>query len=234
MNEKGRILRRGHGFQLDHIGLAVPDTAKGVAFVEEKTGATPHLGPPQPGNFYWSGALSIGKESYLEIIGPNPDHRGVHPFKSVMAGLSEPTLMFWYVATDDFEAFAKKVENASARLQQIVRVDAQDDQGADYTRAIIGPGFLSQRPSVIEWRRRSIRSPVDIRCTLKSFSLSLRRPKELNSLFAKLGVDTPVHDGPSGMSITVDTPKGEIEFTNAGYNLTPMKMLAAVLKRPLG
>ena len=33
------IIRRSHGFQLDHIGLGVPDTKDGVKWVEEKTGA---------------------------------------------------------------------------------------------------------------------------------------------------------------------------------------------------
>ncbi|MEM9168486.1 MAG: VOC family protein [Pseudomonadota bacterium] len=234
-DDRGVVLTRGHGFQVDHIGLAVPDTQEGVRYVEDKTGVAPVLTARDPGEFYWSGALGIGADSFLEIIGPNPDHRGVQPFKSVLAGLREPVLMFWYVATDDFNAFAKRVKDAGARLDQIVDVDPGDNvNGADYTRAIIGPGFVSQRPSVIEWRNRSVEQTAESSCTLTAFSMSLPDPSEINALFRTLGINVAVGDGPSRMAMTLDTPKGDVEFTNNGYELTTTRMLAAIARRPFG
>ncbi|MEL6860188.1 MAG: VOC family protein, partial [Pseudomonadota bacterium] len=78
------IIRRSHGFQLDHIGLGVSDTQEGVKWVEEQTGAKVDLHDPEPGQFYWSGSLAIGDSSFLEIIGPNPNYKKFHPFAALV------------------------------------------------------------------------------------------------------------------------------------------------------
>ena len=36
------IIRRENGFQVDHIGLCVQDTEKGVGWLEDQTGAKVH------------------------------------------------------------------------------------------------------------------------------------------------------------------------------------------------
>ena len=233
--DRGLVLTRGHGFPVDHIALAVPDTQAGVRYVEELTGVRPQLTRRDPKDFYWSGALGIGEDSFLEVIGPNPDHRGVQPFKSMMAALKQPTLMFWYVATDDLDVFARRVAAAGARLEHIVKVNPETRANkSDYTRAVIGPGFISQRPSVIEWRRRSIEQSSDVQCRLVDFSLRLPEPDELNALFDALGIDVAVDRGPSHFGITLETPKGRVVIENEGYAFTPLRMISAILRRPFG
>lgn len=234
-DDRGRVLTRGHGFPVDHIALAVPETQAGVRHVEDLTGVRPYFTKRDPKDFYWSGAVAIAEDSFLEVIGPNPDHRGFHPFKSAMAGLKQPTLMFWYVATDDFDVFARRVAAAGARLDHVVTVDAATSANkSDYTRAVIGPGFLAQRPSVIEWRKRSAARPAEAQCRLTDFFLSLPEPDELNALFAALGINVAVARGPSRIGIALDTPKGEVVIEDEGYALTPLRMIGAMLRRPFG
>lgn len=91
-----------------------------------------------------------------------------------MAGLNEPTLLFWYVATDDFEAFARRAAAAGVPLGHIVTVDPETSANkSDYTRAVVGSGFISQQPGVIEWRRRSVEQSTDIECRLTGFEMTL-------------------------------------------------------------
>ena len=233
--EKGRVLTRGHGFPVDHIALAVPDTEGGVRYVEQLTGVTPTLTRRDKQDFYWSAALAIGADSFLEVIGPNPDHRGIHPLKSFMAGLNEPTLLFWYVATDDFEAFSRRAAAAGVPLEHIVTVSPETSANkSDYTRAVVGSGFVSQQPGVIEWRRQSVGQSTDIECRLTGFSLSLPEPDDLNAVFASLDIDVTVKRGPSRIGLTLETPKGEIVIENPGHEMTPLKMISAVIRRPFG
>ena len=78
----GRVLPRSHGLVVDHIALAVCDTQAGATFVKQKTGVEPQVHAPKAGQWHQSASLFIGDDSLLEIIGPNPDHRGLHPLKA--------------------------------------------------------------------------------------------------------------------------------------------------------
>ena len=231
----GDVLIRGHGFPVDHIALAVPDTQFGVRYVEQLTGVKPVLTKSDPTDFYWSAALGIGENSFLEVIGPNPGHKGIHPFKSFMAGMKEPAVLFWYVATDDFEAFCKRVEEAGETLSNIVTVDPETSaNGSSYTRAGIGKGFETQRPNVIEWRKRSVEQSTDIQCRMTGFSLRHPKPKALNKLFESLGIDAVVEKGPSRIGLTLQTPKGEVTLANPGVKFGLATLLSAILHRPFG
>lgn len=232
---KGRILTRGHGFPVDHIALAVSNTEDGVRYVEQLTGVAPTLTQRDTNDFYWSAALEIGEDSFLEVIGPNPDHRGIHPLKSFMAGLKQPTLLFWYIATDDFDAMAQRIEAAGETLKMVVTVHPEKSaNGSDYTRAAIGSGFVSQRPGLIEWRKRSIEPPSEHACRMTGFSLRHPKPEGLNELFEQIGVDLVVAHGPSSIGITLETPKGEVVIENPGAELSVLGMLSAILRRPFG
>ncbi|KWV92020.1 hypothetical protein [Erythrobacter sp. YT30] len=61
------VLDRG-GTQLDHIALAVSDNVKSVEFVLELTGVEVTLAKRDPKDFYWSAAIPIAEQSFLEII----------------------------------------------------------------------------------------------------------------------------------------------------------------------
>lgn len=148
------IIRRSHGFQLDHIGLGVPNTEDGVKWVEEQTGAKVDLHDPEPDQFYWSGSLAIGEESFLEIIGPNPNYKKFQPFAALIKSLSEPQLLFWYIAVTDFQAFKTLARQTKSKLERVEGVNIENDEGAQasYWRGLIGPGLpkchrMAQTPS---------------------------------------------------------------------------------------
>ena len=213
----GRVLPRAHGFALDHIALGVPDMQRALEQIARDTGAEPYATEPEPGQWYWSGALALGPDAFLEILGPNPQHRGFQPVKELISSYSSPRLLFWYVATDDFGRFTERVEAAGAPMERVERVDFErDGVRTDYTRGVIGPGFVTQRPCVIEWRSHEERIGVDRRCQLTCLRLRHPEAAAMNELFARVGIDQAVEEGPSWIALELATPKGRVVYENEG------------------
>ncbi|MEL7041572.1 MAG: VOC family protein [Pseudomonadota bacterium] len=227
-----KIIRRSHGFQLDHIGLGVSDTEAGVKWVEAKTGAQVDLYDPEPGQWYWSGSLAIGESSFLEIIGPNPAFKTFQPFAALLKTLSVPRLLFWYIAVEDFAGFQALVRQQKAKLERVeaINIDGGETAQASYWRGYIGPGFMSERPNVIEWIKRPAResdaAPV---CQLTDFRLANPQADAINAVFRKLGIDAELTNGPSSIGVTIDTPNGLWTIENEGINWTMPGMLFELL-----
>ena len=223
MPDEANVLIRSHGLAVDHIALAVPDMPKAIRDIHALTGAEPHFADPEPGQWYWSGALGLGKDSFLEILGPNPSHGGFHPLKALISGYDNPQVLFWYIATGDFDGLVSRLKSIRTPVERIETVRFQrDGKESHYKRGIIGPGFLSQRPCVIEWRQR-VEHPWQqdaAGCQLKG--LQLRHPKapRLNELFAALGINLTVAPGPSWIAVELETPKGTVKFENEGTELS--------------
>lgn len=213
------ILRRSHGFQLDHIGLGVRNTEDGVKWVAEQTGADVQLHDPEPGQWYWSGSLNIGEDSYSEVIGPNPDWKKFHPFGTLLKTLTEPKLLFWYIAVTDFKAFQKLAAKHKGKLERVeaINVDNPDTGYASYHRGYIGPGFLSERPNVIGWLRKPDRvQDIVPTCKLVDFKLANPKADQINPVFKALGIETEVTNGRSSIAITLETPNGLWTIENEG------------------
>lgn len=213
------VLDRG-GTPLDHVAIGVPNTERGVAEIAEQIGYQPVLGEPEPGQFYWSGALPLGAGRFLEILGPNPNYRGFNPFIEIVKRLDRPRPLFWYVATDDFDGFAKAAKTAGAPVERIQTVKHERfGTLTDYTRGIIGPGFLSVCPNVIEWRSRYEGLTDGDGPAFMGLSLAHPEADRLNSAFAALGIDQHVTKGAHRMALRLGTPNGEVEFAGEGLEL---------------
>ncbi|MEM6476796.1 MAG: VOC family protein [Pseudomonadota bacterium] len=213
------VVDRG-GTSLDHVAIGVPDTERGVQEIAERIGFEPLLTEPEPGQFYWSGAVPLGSGKFLEILGPNPAFRKFNPFIEMVKRLDQPRPIFWYVATDDFAAFQTAAKAAGAPVERVQTV-RHEKQGVltDYTRGIIGPGFLSVSPNVIQWRSRNSNFDDSEGLTFLGLELSHPEADRLNTAFTTLGIDQKVHTGPHRMALRLGTPKGEVEFAGEGMEI---------------
>jgi hypothetical protein len=216
------VLIRSHGLAVDHVALAVPDMEGAVGEIHALTGVEPRFADPEPGQWYWSAALGLGTDSFLEILGPNPGHAGFHPLKALISGYRSPQVLFWYVATDDFDGLARKIKESGSPVERVetVRFD-RDGRGSHYKRGIIGPGFMTQRPCVIEWRQRveGLWQADAAACGLKRLELRHPAAEPINALFAALGVELTVLEGPSWIGVELETPNGLVRFENEGTEL---------------
>lgn len=211
------VLDRG-GASLDHIALGVPDTRKGARHIAELTGVEPRIGPqPGPEQFYWSAAIRLGAGRFLEILGPNPDWTGFHPMIETVKQFTQPQPLFWYVATNDINAFGDAAAAQRAPLEMMQSFEhTRDTETVSYTNAVIGPGFRSTRPCVIQWHTRSKWMEGDAELGLKSLQLSSPIADTLNPLFADLGIVERVSEGPEMMMLALDTLKGEVVLSAPG------------------
>jgi len=190
---------------------------RSIERIRSLTGAEPYVTDPEPGQWYWSGALALGPDCFLEILGPNPEHDGFHPIKELILGYREPRLLFWYIATDDFDAFRGRLEASGAPMERIETVDFErEGSRSHYKRGIIGPGFETQRPCVIEWRERTTREEVDQRCRLEALRLHHPDAAKINRVFQNIGIKQTVEEGDSWIALDIATPKGRVTFENPG------------------
>ncbi|MGD1933315.1 MAG: VOC family protein, partial [Candidatus Phaeomarinobacter sp.] len=217
------ILRRDHGLQIDHLGLCVPDTQAGIAEIEKRTGARVFIDDPEPGQWYWSGVIPIAADSYLEIVGPNPHFHAKHPMRTLTEQLSGPTVFFWYIATDDIEGLAQQAKQAGAVIENIEWVNTDDahPEHSRYGRAFLGPGFVPQKPCVIQWDRHVLRKGVEgatPECEIVSLDLSHPTADAANQAMEKMGIDARLNPGPSRFRLEIACPKGNVVFDNPGWN----------------
>lgn len=240
---EGIVITKPGGWQLDHIGLAVNNLKQGVAKVEELTGAQPNLHPPEPGAPFQSASLKIGEKSFLEILGPNPSHSGFHPLKSLLRSMppNELTLWFWYVGTDNFEKFEAKVVKAGRCIENKV---AQDDPGTSgehstYLRGMIGPGFDPVYPNAIQWKTPPTIEAKDVpMCPMLDFKVIAADKSAVAEFFQQVGISTShlqqSEDGKSYLALTIQAPKGDIQFKSEARKVTNMGVLKTCLADLLG
>ncbi|MEM7217326.1 MAG: VOC family protein [Pseudomonadota bacterium] len=217
------ILRHGHGQQLDHVGIGVPDTEAGVAELCRLTGAHIELHDPEPGQWYWSGVFLLAVDSYVEIVGPNPAFTGRHPMRTLTERLTRPTLMFWYVATDDLRGLAAAAAAAGGAVEHIEWVNVEEDRPdhSRYGRAILGPGFIPQKPCLIQWDRQVRRMGERgerAQCALRELALFHPTAADVNPVLETLGIDARLQPGASRLKLTLDTPNGVVVFENPGFD----------------
>jgi len=231
-----KLVSYENGHCVDHVAIGVSNTLIGIEWIEELTGCKACIEEPEPGQWYWSASLRIGKLCFLEILGPNPEFQGFNLYKEMLYSIKKPEPLFWYISTHDFDAFKKKSEENDAPLEQIERVKFErEGKKVDYIRGIIGPGFNSQRPNVIQWHSRlkcwrlehdNINTQNN--CKLKALKLKSPESKELKTLFNSLGIEMEVANGNSELTFEIYSPKGIVAISGKGLSRKDFNLLTVV------
>lgn len=206
-------------FAFDHVALAVHDTKAGAAWLEAATGAKVNALEPEDGQWYWSHSIDLLGGASLEIIGPNPSYRGFHPMKEILRGYKTPAPLFWHLRAVDFDLFCKMALLSGNPIERVEHVCADTKYGRRrYSRGIVGPGFRSTRPCVIFWQERPDRSArnAQAECQVVNFTLTSPKAESLNAFFESVQVDLKATTGPETITLTLDTPKGELSLSAPG------------------
>lgn len=231
------LIKKKNDFYIDHIALGVSNTLEGIDYVEQLTGVRAFLPEGHSDNFYLSAAVNLGNGCFLEIIGPNPNHTGFNPFKQILKALPEPRLMFWYIGTHDFGTAKSVINQNGFKLERYNHIKkTKGDQVIDYQIAIIGKGFYSEQPNLIQWNQvpDKVYNNGDA-CHITDFKINFKNANALKALFEKLGIpqSETQHIQASDkntMSLTLDTPKGLVTFTGGGEEFQGISALFKTLK----
>lgn len=226
------LINKKNSFYIDHIALGVNDTQEGIAYIEKLTGVTAKLPDSQHDNWYLSAALNLGNGTFLEIIGPNPNYSGFHPFKQILKELTEPQLVFWYLGTNNFKNTQSVIHANGFKLERYSHISKEiKGEKLDYEIAIIGKGFYSEQPCLIQWNEvpKQHYQQKEV-CSIASFHIRCQQAKKLNTLFASLGMSFCVEQGNNQLSLTLNTPKGLVELHGGGIQFQGISSLASLLR----
>ena len=90
---------------LDHLVYAAPDLTEAVAHVTELTGVAPVRGGSHVGLGTANYLAGLGRDAYLEIIGPDPEQPApAQPRPFGIDDLTEAKLVTWSVHPEDLDA----------------------------------------------------------------------------------------------------------------------------------
>lgn len=207
---------------LDHLVFATPDLEEGVAIVAALTGVQPTRGGPHVGIGTHNALLSLGGDTYLEIIGVDPDQpapSGPRPF-----GLDEgnPSRLAAFVGHpepgDTLEAVADRARAAGHDPGAIRPMSRVTPQGRELSWRLTytgqqpaGDGLV---PFLIEWGTTpspALTSPGG--CTLVALVGYHPDPAPIVSALSALEIDVQIHRGDApALVATIDCPAGRVEL----------------------
>lgn len=178
----------------------------------------------------------------MEILGPNPEYRGMHPLKSLLKRFSEPTLCFWYVSTDDFDGLEQAIRDAGRCIERKMEVEAAAETGPAFVGASIGPGLWPVYSIIIQWKgdmkAHSLKDMpiVPIQTFLVVIGHQIETAKEF---FESVGIDVAClhasHDKNSYLYITLETlDKRLVILKNEIESLGNWKVTKVLLKDLIG
>lgn len=205
---------------VDHLLLGVSDLDRGIAWVEQRTGVRAASGGTHPGAGTRNALLSLGAQSYLEIIAPDPAQSAFN-FQIDIRQLAEPRLITWAATTNDIEAAASMLRASGYRLFGPRDGSRQTPSGrllrwktlAAATNLRIG--LIDPIPFFIQWAQDSPHPSQDspAGCTLLSLKFQHPDPVSLSAALGKLGIEVnPSKSASARISATLKTPAGTIEL----------------------
>jgi len=202
---------------LDHILLGSSDLERGIAFVEEHTGARAAFGGVHPGRGTQNALLSLGERRYLEIIAPDPKQSSVEQY-SIITKLKEPRLIGWAAHRDDLGKFAGQLRKEGIEFEgpQAGSRARPDGKVLHWKALPLKDDHGGLLPFFIEWSQDSIHPSVDAPkgCTLTRFEAGAPETKGLLDAVSRLELDLHVHslDHPSLLA-SISGPKGQFSIS---------------------
>jgi hypothetical protein len=199
---------------LDHLVLGTPDLAATVADFARRTGVTPAPGGAHVGLGTRNHLVGLSGDSYLEIIGPDPEQPAPPgPRTFGVDGLTAPRTLTWAIRPPDLDA---AVAAARALGHDPGEVRPMSRRRPDGTllrwRLTDGSHPSGLVPFLIDWGA-SAHPAAGLPVTpLRSLSASAPEPDRVRPLLSALGVELPLTTGPTGLTFTLDTPRGAVAF----------------------
>lgn len=206
------------GAGLDHLVYAVPDLLAGVAAFAGRSGLTPVAGGSHPGGTA-NYLVRLGPESYLEIIGPDPDAApGTRPRAFGLETLTAPRLAAWAVHPRDLDAAVRTARERGYDPGDVQPLSRRTPAGTLLEWRLTrrdDPAAVRPVPFLIDWGATPHPSSSGLpEARLASFSAVHPDPAALRRELDALGVELDVTRGPDvALRAVLDTPRGPLTLT---------------------
>ena len=138
---------------LDHLVFAGPNLADAVAQVTELTGVVPVRGGAHEGRGTANYLAGLGRDAYLEIIGPDPEQpEPGQPRPFGIDGLTEAKLVTWAVHPADLDSAIKIARGNGYEPGEPAEMSRRTADGELLTWRLTPQGGLDGlAPFLIDW-----------------------------------------------------------------------------------
>ena len=199
---------------LDHLVLATPDLAATTAWVSEQTGVVASAGGRHIGRGTRNMLCSLGRSSYLEIIGPDPEQTDVdggRPFG--IDTLDDARIVSWAIAVLDIDAAVEAAREDGFDPGEVFSMQRQRPDGVVLSwRLTVSDSATT--PFLIDWLDTVQHPALDSAPGLELGELQAQHPDpaSLTLRLEALGVIMGVALGPEALLVELRGPLGALEF----------------------
>ena len=204
--------------KVDHLVYATPDLAAGVERVERLLGVKAVPGGQHPGGGTRNALIRLGDETYLEIIGPDPDQpKPPRPRRFGIDELKAPRLVTWAVKGTDLDSIVKTAKSHGLDPGQVQSGSRKRPDGVLLSwRLTVSPVLTVDGivPFFIDWGETPHpASALPKGCTLVALRAEHPDANRIQAGLTALGLNLRVDTGSAPALIaTIRTPKGDVEL----------------------
>jgi len=204
--------------RIDHLVYATPDLSAGVKKIEALLGVHPTPGGQHPGEGTRNALVALGPESYLEIIGPDPEQPApAGPRKFLIDELKEPRLVTWAAKGINLTQFVADARRRGVPLGDVIPGSRRTPAGVllswhiSNQRAMVADGLV---PFFIDWGETPHPAKnAAAGATLISLRAEHPDPERVRRMFGELGLDVPAVKGAKpSLVATIAGTRGRVDL----------------------
>jgi hypothetical protein len=207
--------------EVDHLVYATPDLAVGIRTIESLLGVRATAGGQHPGLGTRNALIALGPNTYLEIIGPDPDQPKLSgPRRFGIDGLTEPRLVGWVAKGTRLEELVSRARAAGVGLGEVIAGSRKRPDGIVLAWRYTDPSVVLEDrliPYFIDWGT----SPHPAASAPRGATLVALRAEHpdaprVERMLRQIDLDLSVQSGPQAALVaTIDSPKGRVVLRGA-------------------
>ncbi|MEK6325267.1 MAG: VOC family protein [Acidobacteriota bacterium] len=204
--------------KIDHLVFATPDLAAGIEQVERLLGVSAAPGGQHPGWGTRNALIGLGDNTYLEIIGPDPDQpKPDRPRRFGIDELQAPRLVTWAAKGTDLEAIVENAKSQGLDLGQVQPGSRRRPDGVLLSWHLTVSPTLNEGGSVpffIDWgETQHPAASLPKGCVLVALRAEHPDAIRVQTALSNLGLNLRVDAGSAPTIIaTIKTPHGDVEL----------------------
>lgn len=204
--------------KIDHLVFATPDLAAGIVQVERLLGVSAVPGGQHPGWGTRNALIGLGDNTYLEIIGPDPDQpKPARPRRFGIDELQAPRLVTWAAKGTNLEAIVENAKSHGLDLGQVQSGSRRRPDGVLLSwRLTVSPTLTADGlvPFFIDWGKTPHpAAALPKGCVLVALRAEHPDGNRVQAELSTLGLSLRVNSGSApAITATIRTPKGDVEL----------------------
>jgi hypothetical protein len=204
--------------KVDHLVYATPDLAAGIKQVERLLGVSAAPGGQHPGWGTRNALIGLGDNTYLEIIGPDPDQpKPPQPRRFGIDELKAPRLVTWAAKGTDLEAIVENAKSHGLDLGQVQAGSRRRPDGVLLAWHLTVSPALNEGgivPFFIDWGETPHpAAALPKGCVLVALRAEHPDANRIQAGLSALGLNLRVDSVSTAAIIaTIRTPNGDVEL----------------------